>query len=144
MSLGTYICGMAKGSRNVKDSTNYWSNFASVPNEYLYESGGIRRGMWTVSWFKDLLGDDLVHKAARRRRSPEDVHGAHGRGRARRQRRADDDAGLAGRRPDELHRKGRMIGFDGRHAGATIPVDPRGHRPDHEDPHGRHERRSSG
>lgn len=54
------------GRQNVKEAENYWTNFSAVPQEYLYESGGIRRGMWTVSWFKELLGEDLVKKRKRR------------------------------------------------------------------------------
>jgi sugar (pentulose or hexulose) kinase len=56
LSLGTYIAGMTTGERDVPDARRFWSNFASVPYEYLYESGGIRRGMWTVSWLTGLLG----------------------------------------------------------------------------------------
>jgi sugar (pentulose or hexulose) kinase len=56
ISLGTYITSMTIGDSSRPDAVDFWSNFASVPGEYLYESGGIRRGMWTVSWFRDLLG----------------------------------------------------------------------------------------
>ncbi|MEU3271390.1 FGGY-family carbohydrate kinase [Saccharomonospora sp. NPDC006951] len=56
LSLGTYIAGMTTGSRNVTGATSFWTNFACRPREYLYESHGIRRGMWTVSWLRDLLG----------------------------------------------------------------------------------------
>lgn len=58
LSLGTYIAGMTTGSRNVRDAKEFWTNFACRPHEYLYESHGIRRGMWTVSWLRDLLGGD--------------------------------------------------------------------------------------
>ena len=58
LSLGTYIAGMTTGSRNVHDAKEFWSNFACRPREYLYESHGIRRGMWTVSWLRDVLGDE--------------------------------------------------------------------------------------
>lgn len=57
LSLGTYIAGMTTGTRNVLDGTAFWSNFACRPRQYLYESHGIRRGMWTVSWLRDLLGE---------------------------------------------------------------------------------------
>ena len=30
-------------------------NFAAEPGKYLYESTGIRRGMWTVSWYQTVL-----------------------------------------------------------------------------------------
>lgn len=55
LSLGTYIAGMTVGASPTTDSGSYWVNFASVPGGYLYESFGIRRGMWTVSWVRDLL-----------------------------------------------------------------------------------------
>lgn len=55
LSLGTYIAGMTVGTSPTTDSRSYWVNFASVPGGYLYESNGIRRGMWTVSWVRDLL-----------------------------------------------------------------------------------------
>ncbi|RJQ92340.1 FGGY-family carbohydrate kinase [Amycolatopsis panacis] len=58
LSLGTYIAGMTTGSRNVPDAKAFWTNFACRPGRYLYESHGIRRGMWTVSWLRDLLGDE--------------------------------------------------------------------------------------
>jgi sugar (pentulose or hexulose) kinase len=60
VSLGTYIAGMTVGERNVLDASNFWTNFACRPHEYLYESSGIRRGMWTVSWFRELLGQEAV------------------------------------------------------------------------------------
>lgn len=56
LSLGTYIAGMTVGTVNVTDAQSFWTNFASEPGAYLYESHGIRRGMWTVSWFRDLVG----------------------------------------------------------------------------------------
>ncbi|MBK1783769.1 FGGY-family carbohydrate kinase [Prauserella cavernicola] len=58
LSLGTYIAGMTTGARNVRDAEAFWSNFACRPGKYLYESHGIRRGMWTVSWLRDLLGEE--------------------------------------------------------------------------------------
>jgi sugar (pentulose or hexulose) kinase len=58
LSLGTYIASMTTGSAAATAEGAYWSNFASTPGEYLYESGGIRRGMWTVSWYRSLLDGD--------------------------------------------------------------------------------------
>jgi xylulokinase len=55
LSLGTYIAAMTTGSSAVADSDDYWVNFSSEPGRYLYESGGIRRGMWTVSWWRGVL-----------------------------------------------------------------------------------------
>ncbi|MEO6943804.1 MAG: FGGY-family carbohydrate kinase [Lacisediminihabitans sp.] len=57
VSLGTYITSMTVSRTFAETTDGNWRNFGSVPGEYLYESGGIRRGMWTVSWFRNLLGD---------------------------------------------------------------------------------------
>ncbi len=119
VSLGTYICGMAKSRRNVKDSVSFWTNMASIPGEYLYESGGIRRGMWTVSWFKDLFGHDLTSKAAAHGVSVEYYL---------EQEAAKVSPGSDGLMTildwlapaSELYRKGLMIGFDGRHGRGHI------------------------
>ena len=64
ISLGTYIASMVHGHENRKTPAEFWTNFACVPNRYLYESGGVRRGMWTLSWFLDLLGPELAAAAA--------------------------------------------------------------------------------
>jgi sugar (pentulose or hexulose) kinase len=58
LSLGTYIASMTAGSAAAAAQGAYWSNFASTPGDYLYESGGIRRGMWTVSWYRSLIDGD--------------------------------------------------------------------------------------
>ena len=63
LSLGTYIAAMTIGSssRSAADGS-YWANFAARPGQYLYESTGIRRGMWTVSWYRTVLeGPDGWH-----------------------------------------------------------------------------------
>lgn len=65
VSLGTYITGMVGGSEFVAEPDTYFTNFASEPYRYVYESGGIRRGMWTVSWLRDLLGAELLAEAER-------------------------------------------------------------------------------
>ncbi|MCK8466645.1 FGGY-family carbohydrate kinase [Microbacterium sp. KSW4-16] len=57
LSLGTYVATMIPGDRPLPPHPDVWTNFASEPGRYLYESGGVRRGMWTVSWFRDLLSD---------------------------------------------------------------------------------------
>ena len=64
VSLGTYIAGMVVGKEFVADPASYFTNFAAEPNLYLYESAGIRRGMWTVSWLRDLLGAEVTLAAA--------------------------------------------------------------------------------
>jgi sugar (pentulose or hexulose) kinase len=55
LSLGTYIAAMTIGSAAKSADDSYWANFAARPGKYLYESTGIRRGMWMVSWFRTLL-----------------------------------------------------------------------------------------
>jgi len=55
LSLGTYIAAMTIGSASKSRDDSYWANFAARPGKYLYESTGIRRGMWTVSWYRTLL-----------------------------------------------------------------------------------------
>ena len=71
VSLGTYTASMTTGQRNVLDAASFWSNFASIPRQYLYESYGIRRGMWTVSWWRDLLGEEARAAAERQGESVE-------------------------------------------------------------------------
>lgn len=66
VSLGTYIAAMTLGDANRSDGAGFWTNFASTPHAYLYESHGIRRGMWTVSWWRDVLGAEVLGPAASR------------------------------------------------------------------------------
>ena len=119
VSLGTYIASMVYGSRNIPDAQHFFSNMASVPNHFLYESGGIRKGMWTVSWFRDLLGDDVRREAKCRGLTPDQY--------------LDEEAakvppGSDGLMtvldwlapPQQPFRRGMMIGFDGRHGKGHI------------------------
>jgi sugar (pentulose or hexulose) kinase len=119
VSLGTYIATMMHGLENPKGTQDFWTNFASTPHKYLYESNGIRRGMWTVSWFKNLLGDEFAEKAEQGWLSAEE----------RLNREASDvPAGSDGLMTvldwlaptDKPYRKGMMIGFDARHSRAHI------------------------
>jgi xylulokinase len=55
LSLGTYIAAMTVGPSSRSAGESYWANFAARPGKYLYESTGIRRGMWMVSWYRALL-----------------------------------------------------------------------------------------
>jgi sugar (pentulose or hexulose) kinase len=71
VSLGTYTASMTTGQRNISDASSFWSNFASIPHRYLYESSGIRRGMWTVSWWRDLLGEEASSASQRQNISVE-------------------------------------------------------------------------
>ena len=63
ISLGTYIGGMVQGKHYVADAQSYFSNLACRPNHYLYESGGVRNGMGTISWLCNLLGKGIVNEA---------------------------------------------------------------------------------
>lgn len=119
VSLGTYIGSMMYGDEYIENAQKFFSNMASVPNRYLYESGGIRRGMWTISWFESLLGDDLSLRADRQGLAPVQL--------------LDKEAeevppGSEGLMtvldwlppPDRPYKKGLMIGFDGRHTSAHM------------------------
>lgn len=57
VSLGTYVSSMMVGHRPRDGGDTFWTNFGAEPGSFLYEGGGVRRGMWTVSWFRDLLAD---------------------------------------------------------------------------------------
>lgn len=55
LSLGTYIAAMVPDVQHRREVPTGWQNFASIPHRYLWESDGVRRGMWTVAWFRDLV-----------------------------------------------------------------------------------------
>ncbi|MFD7921830.1 FGGY-family carbohydrate kinase [Streptomyces sp. NPDC059740] len=113
VSLGTYVAGMTTGPRNVPGAQGFWTNYASVPGRYLYESFGVRRGMWTVSWVRDLLGGEAAGAGRAPGTSVEDHLNAEA---------AKVPAGCDGLMtildwlaPTEApYRKGSMLGFDGR------------------------------
>ncbi len=114
ISLGTYIAAMVHGRENRKDPTAFWTNFACVPHRYLYESAGVRRGMWTLSWFLDLIGEEAAERAATLGVSRESYL----------EREAEAvPAGSDGLMTildwlaptDRPYRKGVMLGFDARH-----------------------------
>jgi len=119
ISLGTYIPSMVHGHINIKNAQNFFSNLASIPYHYLYESEGIRRGMWSISWFKEMLGEEAATKARKLDLAIEDYLNLEG---------EKVTAGSDGLmtvpdflgRPDQPYRKGIMIGFDGRHGSAHI------------------------
>lgn len=102
LSLGTYIAAMSTGPF-APSSEAYWVNFGSEPGRYLYESGGIRRGMWTVSWWRELLAGGLTDEelnAGAALVAP----GSDGL-----------IALLDWLAPDDAaHRRGALLGFDGR------------------------------
>lgn len=119
VSLGTYTAAMIEGKDNAKDTKYYWPKFSSIPNRYLYDSDGIRRGMWTVSWFRDVLGEGYAKLAADKGMSPEEMLAEEA---------STVPTGSDGLMTvlnwlapvDARHRKGIMIGFDGRHKRAHI------------------------
>ena len=115
ISLGTYIAAMVHGDVNHKSPTNFWTNFACIPHRYLYESTGVRRGMWTLTWFLDLLGDEVADRATSLGLSREEY--------------VEREATLVPAGSDGLmtvldwlaptdkpFRKGMMLGFDARHS----------------------------
>lgn len=114
VSLGTYIASMVHGHENRQDAQQFWTNFGCLPHKYLYESHGIRRGMWTLTWFMDLLGPELAAAAAARGVTREQVLEDEAR---------HVPAGSDGLMTvldwlaptDKPFRKGVMLGFDARH-----------------------------
>jgi sugar (pentulose or hexulose) kinase len=119
VSLGTYIASMVRGCENVPAPTNFWTNLACVPNKYLYESNGVRRGMWTLTWFLDLLGPEVAAHVASLGRSREAYIEAEA---------SLVPAGSDGLMTvldwlaptDKPFRKGSMLGFDARHTRGHI------------------------
>ncbi|MBR0577385.1 sugar kinase [Proteiniclasticum sp. BAD-10] len=116
VSLGTYITSMMVGDKYDPNTVNYWSNPGAVKDEFLYESNGIRRGMSTVTWVKELLGSDVVNKAEELEISPEAYLN---------QLAESVPVGCNGlytilhwlARPNVPHERGIMIGFNGTHKG---------------------------
>ena len=127
VSLGTYIAAMTHGTRHVADAESFWTFQASLPGQYLYECWGVRRGMWTISWFRDEFGAATLAAAEAAEaagapiagRSIEDLLNAEA---------ARVPAGSDGlltvhdwaAPPHAPLRKGAMIGFDGRHGRAHM------------------------
>ncbi len=119
ISLGTYIAAMVPGLENRSSSANFWTNFACIPNRYLYESNGVRRGMWTLTWFLDLLGPEVGDRAASLGMSREQYLEREA---------AEVPAGSDGLMTvldwlaptDKPFRKGMMLGFDARHTRGHI------------------------
>jgi len=75
LSLGTYVAAMTVAAPSDlepdRGEDRVWLNPAAVPGETLAESAGVRRGMSTVSWVRDLVvaGHDepVDHDAVLRR-----------------------------------------------------------------------------
>ncbi|MCF7914670.1 MAG: sugar kinase, partial [Spirochaetaceae bacterium] len=116
VSLGTYITSMMVGDEYNPHSVNYWSNPGATRGEVLYESNGIRHGMATITWIKDLLGSDIVTAAQKHGLSPEAYLNKLA---------ADVPVGCDGlytvlhwlAEPTRPHERGMMIGFNGSHKG---------------------------
>ncbi|MGL5955227.1 MAG: FGGY-family carbohydrate kinase [Brevinema sp.] len=120
LSLGTYISALAVGYDYIPYAKNFWTTTSSVPGLYMYESmTGIRRGMWMVTWLKDLLNIDLVTKSEQKNISAEEYLGLEAQ---------NIPAGSDGLmmvlewlpKPSELHKRGTIIGFDIRHTRAHL------------------------
>lgn len=75
ISLGTYTAAMMEGKENLKNTQAVWPKFSCVPNKFLYDSNGIRRGMWTISWFKNILGESYEKFAREQNMSAEELLG---------------------------------------------------------------------
>ena len=119
ISLGTYIASMVHAAENRPATASYYTNFSCIPNEYLYESGGIRRGMSHVTWLKELLGSEYAAAAEREGYSVEDYLAKDA---------ANISPGSDGlitipdwlAPADQLYRKGVMIGFRELHTKAHM------------------------
>ncbi|MDR2386613.1 MAG: sugar kinase [Deltaproteobacteria bacterium] len=114
LSLGTYICSMVEGSDFRPDSAALFTNMASQPFRFLYESGGIRRGMSTVSWVREIMGQEAERKAQQLGLSTDNYLNTLA---------AQLPPGSQGlltvpewlAPPSALYKKGVMLGFTGRH-----------------------------
>ncbi len=119
LSLGTYICAMMQGDGIYPGAENFWTNFADLPDKYLYESNGIRRGMWTISWVRDLVFDHGLVNQEHLGMSFEEYLNQEAK---------HVPAGSEGLMtvldflapPDKPEKKGMLIGLDGRHTRAHI------------------------
>ncbi|MED4225165.1 FGGY-family carbohydrate kinase [Neobacillus cucumis] len=114
ISLGTFISSMLLRNKYKENAINFFPTLACIPFKYVYESNGIRRGMWTVSWFKKLIGAELVTEAGKQGVSEEEYLNSKAQ---------DVPVGSDGlitildwlSTPSIPYRKGVMIGFDQRH-----------------------------
>lgn len=114
ISLGTFISAMVYRNDYFKDAVSFFPTLACEPFKFVYECTGIRRGMWTVSWFKNLAGTEITQLAKLENTTEEDVlnHIAE-----------QIPVGSEGlitvldwlSPPDKPYRKGMMIGLDQRH-----------------------------
>lgn len=119
VSLGTYTAAMMEGKENLKGTSYAWPKFSCMPNKFLYDSNGIRRGMWTISWFRDVLGESFIKMAEAQGKCAEEILNEEA---------ENVPAGSDGLMTvldwlapvDARYKKGVMIGFDGRHTRAHM------------------------
>lgn len=119
LSLGTYTAAMMEGKEFLRNTKNTWPKFSCIPDKYLYDTWGIRRGMWTVSWFRDILGEGYAKIAEQKGMSAEEMLNKEA---------ESVPVGSDGLMTvldwlpwvDARYKKGVMIGFDGRHTRAHI------------------------
>ena len=119
LSLGTYIASMVFGSDYREATDNLFTNLSCVPHRYLYESAGIRGGMWHLSWLKEVIGGELLVQAQEDGLPVEELLEAEA---------VSVPPGSDGlliatdwlAPSDQLHRKGIMIGFHQRHTRGHI------------------------
>ena len=119
ISLGTYTSAMMEGKENLKGTSYAWPKFSCMPNNSFYDSNGIRRGMWTVSWYRDILGEGYAKLAEEKGMSPEEALGLEA------EKVSVGSDGLMTvlnwlANVDARYQKGIMIGFDGRHTRGHI------------------------
>jgi Sugar (pentulose and hexulose) kinases len=119
ISLGTYIGAMVHGDTQPQASDHFWPFQAALPGHFLYECMGVRRGMWTVSWFRDQFGAAALQEAQDSGVDIETLLSTEA---------SKVPAGSEGlitlhdwAAPAEAPwRKGAIIGFDGRHTRAHL------------------------
>lgn len=117
ISLGTYISALLSKHKHFENAVNFFPTLAAIPYKYVYESQGIRRGMWTISWLKEVLGDRAVKEIEKIEDSSISVEDVLN------MRAEEIKPGSEGlitildwlSTPDKPYRKGMMIGFDNRH-----------------------------
>ena len=118
--LSWYLYGsMMEGKENLKDTKCVWPKFSCVPNKYLYDSNGIRRGMWTIRLVQGYPWGQLHQAAKEKGLSAEELLSEEA---------EQVPAGSDGLMTvldwlapvDALYKKGVMIGFDGRHTRGHI------------------------
>lgn len=108
VSLGTYIAAAVLSKEELPGQA-YWKSFSVQPPYFLYETVGVRRGMWTISWFlRELAGEnslqEINNEASAISLGSDGLMAIH-----------DWAAPVS-----EPHKRGALVGFDGRHGKAHI------------------------